>query len=290
MHHVLRTAELEGNLMALERGVAIVTGAGRGLGRAFAIALAEQGFKVAATARTEAEINETAEVIMRSGGHAIAIPGDVTERRAVEHVVTMTEARLGPIDVLVNNAGQLHALGQIGAVDPDVWWREMEINLRGPLLFANAVLPGMSARGQGRILNLASGAGLSPIATGSAYCASKAALIRLTEAIALETQDQGIVTFAVDPGFVRTPMTEYVTQSDAIRGASPDVAAAFDQLLADGKDTPIARPVELLLTLAAGKVDALSGCFLTVNDDLDALLAQTEAIQREERLRLRLAV
>jgi NAD(P)-dependent dehydrogenase (short-subunit alcohol dehydrogenase family) len=224
--------------MSTEHGIALITGAGRGLGRAFAIALAENGFKVAVTARTEAEINATAEAIVRNGGSAIAVPGDVTDRQAVERVVATTEAELGPIDVLINNAGVLNG-GLIGTIDPDEWWRDIEINLRGPFLFVNAVLPGMLARGQGRIINVASGAGLQAIETGAAYCVSKAALIRLSEIIALETTKHGVATFAIHPGTVRTPMNLRFMESEEMRRRSPAVAAWFDQLFAEVQDTPL---------------------------------------------------
>jgi NAD(P)-dependent dehydrogenase (short-subunit alcohol dehydrogenase family) len=274
--------------MSTEQGVALITGAGRGLGRAFAVALAKSGFKVALTARTEAEINATAEAIVRSGGSAIAVPGDVTDRQAVERAIATTEAELGPIDLLINNAGVLNG-GLIGTIDPDEWWRAIEINLRGPFLFVNAIMPGMLSRGRGRIINIASGAGLQAIETGAAYCVSKAALIRLSESIALETTKQGLATFAIHPGTVRTPMNLRFMESEEMRRRSPAIAAWFDQLFAEGHDTPIERSVQLVLALASGKADALSGCFISVDDDLDALLAQAEAIQSEGRLRLRLA-
>ena len=274
--------------MSTEHGVALITGAGRGLGRAFAIALAENGFTVALTARTEAEIDATAQAIVRNGGSAIAVPGDVSDRQAVERAVATTEAELGPIDLLINNAGVLTG-GLVGTTDPDEWWRDIEINLRGPFLFVNAILPGMVARGRGRIINVASGAGLQAIETGASYCVSKAALIRLSEIIALETTRHGLATFAIHPGTVRTPMNLRFMASEEMRRRSPDVAAWFDQLFAEGDDTPIERSVQLVLTLASGKADLLSGCFISVDDDLDALLAQADAIQSEGRLRLRLA-
>jgi NAD(P)-dependent dehydrogenase (short-subunit alcohol dehydrogenase family) len=274
--------------MKLDSSVALITGGGRGLGRAFAFALAERGVKVAITARTEAEIGSAAEAIEQGGGRAIAGNGDVTDRLAVEQTVTITEAELGPIDLLVNNAGMLRALGVVAEIDADGWWREVETNLRGPFLFAHAVLPGMVARRRGRIINVASGAGLQAIETGSAYCVSKAALIRLSENIALETGSQGIVTFAIHPGTVRTPMNAYLHDSDEVGQNAPDVQKWFRELYAEGRDTPIERPVELVLALATGQADALSGCFLDVNDDLDTLVAQAEAIQREDRLRMRL--
>ena len=177
--------------MPIESSVALITGGGRGLGRAFAIALAQHGLKVAVTGRTGAEIQATAQEIVGSGGRAIAIAGDVTDPQAVEQTVARTEAELGPIDLLINNAGMLQALGVIAQIDADDWWREVEVNLHGPLLYTKAVLPGMIDRRRGRIINVASGAGLQAIATGSAYCVSKAALIRLSEAIALETGAYG---------------------------------------------------------------------------------------------------
>ena len=275
--------------MPCTSNVALITAAGRGLGQAFAIALAAHGFQVAVTARTEAEIYATAAQIERAGGRAIAIPGDVTSQQAVERIVARSETELGPIDLLVNNAGTLRALGVIAEIDADEWWREIEINLRGAFLFAHAVLPGMIARRRGRIINVASGAGLEAVATGSAYCVSKAAFIRLSESIALETTSYGIATFAIHPGTVRTPMNAYVHDSDEAGRRAPEVQGWFRQLYAEGRDTPIERPVELVLTLASGRADALSGCFVDVRDDLDTLVSQAESIQREERLRMRLS-
>jgi NAD(P)-dependent dehydrogenase (short-subunit alcohol dehydrogenase family) len=162
---------------------------------------AEVSTKAALTARTEAEINATAEAIVRNGARAIAVPGDVTERQAVERAVATTEAELGPIDVLINNAGVLTG-GLIGTIDADEWWRDIDIHLRGPFLFVNAVLPAMVARRHGRIINLASGAGHQAIETGAAYCVSKAALIGLSEIIALETTKHGLAPFAIHPGTV----------------------------------------------------------------------------------------
>lgn len=274
--------------MPITSNVALITGGGRGLGQAFALALAAHGFQVAVTARTEAEIRATADQITRAGGHAIAIPGDVTSQAAVQHTVARTEAELGPIDLLVNNAGMSRALGVVAEIDADAWWREVEINLRGPFLFAHSVLPGMITRRRGRIINVASAAGLQAIETGSAYSVSKAALIRLSENIALESSSYGIATFAIHPGTVRTPMNAYMHDSDEAGRRSPEVQQWFRQLYAEGRDTPIERSVELVLALASGRADALSGCFLNVQDDLDALVSQAEAIQREERLRMRL--
>ena len=268
--------------------VVLITGGGRGLGRAFAVALAQAGAQVAVTARSEAELAETVELIRQAGGRALALPADVTDRHAVAGVVAAAESRLGPIDVLINSAGSFRALGNAAQVDPDEWWREVEINLRGPFVCAHAVLPGMMARRHGRIINIASAAGLQAIESVSAYGVSKTALIRFTETLAAETQPYGIAVLAAHPGTVRTPMSEYAATSPQIQERAPLVQQWFQQLFAEGGDTPMEQAVAFMLAVASGRVDALSGCYLSVDDDLEALVAQAEAIQREARLTLRL--
>ncbi len=276
--------------MNLNGQVAIVTGGGRGLGRAYALALADAGAAVAVTARTAPELQEVVQEIKQNGGRALAIPADVTDAKAIRQMVATVEQNLGPVDLLINNAGVLRAIGRIAEVEADDWWREVEINVRGPFLCSQAVLPGMIERKRGRIINLASGAGLGAIDAGSAYCLSKAAIIRLSESLAIETKEQGIAVFAIHPGTVRTPMNEYMHDSALVGQRASWLQQWFRQLYAEGKDTPIERSVELVLQLASGKADALSGRYLDVDTDLDELIGQAEVIQRDDLrvLRLRL--
>jgi len=117
--------------MSSEPGVALITGAGRGLGRAFALALAERGFKIAAVARTQAEINATAEAIVRNGGRAVAIAGDVTDRQAVERAVATTEAELGSITLLINNAG-IYPPSDFNHVNYEDWATAFTVNSMAP--------------------------------------------------------------------------------------------------------------------------------------------------------------
>ena len=217
----------------------------------------------------------------------VALPADVTDHHAVVEVVAAAESQLGPIDVLINGAGSFRALGNAAQVDPDEWWREVEINFRGPFVCAHAVLPGMIARRRGRIINIVSAAGLQAIETVSAYGVSKAALIRFTEALAAETQPYGIAVLAAHPGTVRTPMSEYAATSPQIQERAPLVQQWFQQLFAEGGDTPMEQAVAFMLAVASGQADALSGCYLSVDDDLEALVTQAEAIQSEALLRLR---
>ena len=195
---------------------------------------------------------------------------------------------MGPIDVLINGAGGFQALGNAAQVDPDDWWREVEINLRRPFVCAHTVLPGMIARRRGRIINIVHAAGCKAIETVSAYGISKTALIRFTETLAAETQPYGIAVLAAHPGTVRTPMSEYAATSPQIQERAPLVQQWFRQLFAEGGDTPMEQAVAFVLAVASGRADALSGCYLSVDDDLDALVGQAEAIQHEARLTLRL--
>jgi NAD(P)-dependent dehydrogenase (short-subunit alcohol dehydrogenase family) len=267
-----------------------VTGGGRGLGQASALALAQAGVQVVVTARSQSELAHTVELIRHAGGRALALPADVTDHRAVTGVVAAAESQLGPIDVLINSAGSFRALGNAAQVDPDEWWREVEINLRGPFVCAHAVLPGMIARQRGRIINVVSAAGLQAIETVSAYGVGKTALIRFSEALAAETRPYGITVLAGNPGTVRTPMSDHIVTSPEVQKRAPMVQQWFQQLYREGGDTPIKRAVEFMVALASGHADALSGCFLSVDDDLATLIAQAEAIRSEARLTLRLRV
>jgi NAD(P)-dependent dehydrogenase (short-subunit alcohol dehydrogenase family) len=135
-----------------------VTGGGDGLGRAFALALAKAGARVAVTRRRAEPLAETAELVERGRGRALAFPGDVSAPDAVTRVVSTAESQLGPIDILVNNAGVVGPLGYDWQADPEAWWRTFEVNVLGSFRCAREVLAGMVARRRGRIVNVSSGA------------------------------------------------------------------------------------------------------------------------------------
>jgi NAD(P)-dependent dehydrogenase (short-subunit alcohol dehydrogenase family) len=257
-----------GTIVDLAGQVALVTGGGRGIGRAIASALAAAGAAVAVVARSEGELAEVVARIGEAGGRAAAIPTDVSDARAVAAMARAAEATLGPVDLLVNNAGIPGPIGPMWEVDPDAWWRGLEVNLRGPWLCARAVLPGMIARGRGRIVNVASGAGTIAIPYLSSYVVSKAALIRLTEELALEAGALGIRTFAIEPGTVRTAMAEYALDSEDGRRWMPWFRSIFEQ----GRDVPAEVAARLVVLLASGRADALSGRFFTVADDVLGLV------------------
>lgn len=258
-----------------------MTGAGRGIGRAIALALASAGAKVAALARTRSEVDETAAQIEKAGGSAQALVVDVTDAQAVHAAMIEIESAMGPIDLLVNNAGQLGRIGPFVASDPVEWWRVLDTNLRGPMLCTRAVLPGMTARRRGRIISIASST--APLPYLSAYVTSKTALLRFTETVAAETREYGVCLFALGPGTTRTTMSEHSLYSEEGRRWIPWFGRIFEEKL----DVPVEVPAQFVVELASGRADALSGRFLTIFDDLNKLLPRLQEIEREHLYSLR---
>ncbi len=264
--------------------VALVTGGGRGLGCAFAAALAAAGAEVALVARSADQLAATAETIAAAGGRALAVPADVTDEDALREAASRVERELGPVDLLVNNAGVAPPMGPLWETDAEAWWRTVEVNLRGPFLACRILLPGMVARGRGRIVNVASGSGVSAIPFFSAYVTSKTALIRLTEVLAAELRGKGVSLFAIEPGTVRTAMVEDILRSDEGRRWLPWVQRIFDEEL----DSTPESAAEMVLFLASGRADRLSGRFLNRLDDLEAIIAEADEIAATDLLTLRL--
>ena len=264
--------------------VALVTGGGRGLGRAFAQALAGRGAKVAVTARTEQELAATVALIEEAGGTAVALPADVTDHPEVIRVVEAVEEQLGPVDVLANNAGVLGPSGRDWEVDVDDWWHTFDVNLRGAFLFARAVLPGMIARHRGRIVNISSASVNIHLPYASAYGVSKAALTYLANCLDSATKEYGVFVFAYAPGFVRTDVIDQVAESYNIRKSVVDI---YRKRLEDDHDTTLERAVEVFMFLASGRADQLSGRHIDVYDDEVDLVERADDIRRDDLYTLR---
>ena len=264
--------------------VAVVTGGGRGIGRAVAQTLASAGARVAVMARSHAEIEETAALITQAGGIARAFPADVTVPAAVKGAMDDIARALGPVDVLVNNAGVVKPFGPFWETDLDEWWHGMEVNLHGPLQCTLAVLPGMVGRGGGRIINVASNAGTMPTPYYTSYVTSKTALIRFTECLALETKAYGVAVFAISPGTVRTAMSGYSLNSPEGQKWLP----WFRRIMDEKFDVPAERPAKLVLDLASGRADALSGRYLSIYDDLDVMARNVATIEEKDLYSLKL--
>lgn len=263
--------------------VAIVTGGGRGIGQAIAQALATAGAKVAIAARSADQLAQTIEQIKRSGATALPLTVDVTDLQGVQQMVAQVEEELGPVDLLVNNAGFAGRPGPVRETDAETWWRVMAVNVQGPFLCAQAVLAGMTSRRRGRIINVSSGISLGPWRYASAYAVSKAALNRFSENLALETADDNIAVFAIDPGMVRTAMVDELLSAEWEKWDN-----LASRLLKEGHDVPPERAAQLTVALASGKADVLTGRFIGIEDDLDEMVTKAHSIQEEELYLLRM--
>jgi NAD(P)-dependent dehydrogenase (short-subunit alcohol dehydrogenase family) len=237
---------------------ALVTGGGRGIGRTIAAELTRAGWSVAVTGRTAQSLDDA----VRSGDAALGVAGDVTDRGAVEHAVLRAEAELGPLDLIVANAGRFASAGPIWAHDPDEWWRDTEVNLRGVQLALWAGLRAMVPRRKGRIVVLGSGIGTAGMPFASSYSVSKTGVMRLVESVAGELEGTGVSVFVISPGMVATEMTQF---PEAFLEHYPDWR---DMAATEG--VPPERAAELVLELASGRHDALSGRFVRLTTDLAA--------------------
>jgi NAD(P)-dependent dehydrogenase (short-subunit alcohol dehydrogenase family) len=267
----------------LEGQVALVTGGGRGIGLAIGEALGSAGARVALAARSEGELAEAVGVVGARGGVARGWALDVTDLEAVVRVAGEVEAAFGPVTLLVNNAGTAQEPGPLWEADPDGWWRDLEVHVRGAFNCCRAVLPGMVARRRGRVVNIGSMVGARDEPYVSAYACAKAAYFRLTGTLAAETAGHGVTVLCVSPGLVRTRMVEESLLGEAGRRWRPQISAIPPE-----EYTPAERVGELLARIAAGDADPLSGRFLHAEDNLDKLLADAGRVVTEDLLTLRL--
>lgn len=193
--------------MSLAGHAAVVTGGGRGIGRACALALADAGVRVCLSARTADELERVAEEIAAAGGEAFAHAVDVTDPRSVDSLAEAARHRLGAVSILVNNAGTATS-APVHRITRDAWDRVMAVNATGTFLCTKAFLPAMVEAGWGRIVNVASVAGLTGSPYIAAYAASKHAVIGFTRSVAAEVARKGVTVNAVCPGYVDTEMTQ----------------------------------------------------------------------------------
>jgi 3-oxoacyl-[acyl-carrier protein] reductase len=245
-------------------GVALVTGGGRGIGAGIARELASAGMRVAVTGRTAEQVEAVASEV--SG---LALTGDVSRTDDVQEWVERTVAELGPIDLLVANAGTGGPRVPSWEADLEQWWRTFEVNVLGVHLCCRAVVPGMLGRGSGRIVITGSGAAYLPGSRTTAYPASKAAVWRYGESLAAELRDR-VPVFVISPGLVRTEMTE-------------------DWFPDDAPWTPPELAPRLVRALASGRADALAGRYLHAeHDDVDDLIRRADEIAANDLNTIRL--
>ena len=245
-------------------GVALVTGGGRGIGAGIARELADAGMRVAVTGRTTEQVDSVAGEIA-----GLALVGDVSRADDVARWVVTVERELGPVDLLVANAGIGNPPGATWETPVDAWWRVFEVNVLGVHLSCRAVIPGMLARGGGRIVITGSGAAYLPGIRHAAYPASKAAVCRYGETLAGEL-DGRIPVFFLSPGLVRTAMTDPTFPDDA-------------------PWTPPELAPRLVRVLASGRADALAGRYLHAeHDDIEALILRADDVVANDLNAIRL--
>ena len=236
---------------ALADRVAIVTGAGRGIGRAVAQALAREGAAVALAARTRGEVAAVAEAIRNAGGRALAVPTDVSQDAQVEALVDETVGQLGPVDILVNAAG-VAAFGPVAGAKPEDWDAMLAVNLRAVMVCCRAVLPPMLRRRSGTIVNVASVAAGRAIAGAAAYAATKAGVVAWSHVLAEELRADGVRVGVISPGAVDTPLWDAVAGGpDRARMLTPDTVARVVLLMVT---LPPGATLEDLTLLPAGGI------------------------------------
>jgi 3-oxoacyl-[acyl-carrier protein] reductase len=254
--------------------VALVTGAGSGIGRAAALALGDAGFAIGLIGRSEGRLQETRALAEARGVRAVVAPADVTDEAAVRAAVAAMEAELGVVTALVNNAGSMRAIGPLWSVRPEDWWTDVRSSLGGVYTCSRVVVPGMIAAGEGRIVNVVSYAAVRPAPYETAYAAAKAGVASLTEALAASLEPHGISVFSFAPGFTETEMTRRMIESEEGRRWLPEA----------GRRAPLdaESSARAIVALLRGDADVLNGRFLHTLDDFETLVARSDEIQRDE--------
>ena len=267
----------------LDGKVALITGGGRGIGQAIAHAYAAEGARLALAARTDAELQETAQSIRdRCGSDVITVLTDVTVRAQVENAVTQTLQRYGVIDVLVNNAGNTGEIGPLWLLDPDRWANTISVHVLGTFYGCRAAIPAMLERGGGRIVNMSGVGGPND----TSYDAAKTAIVNITENLSVELAGTGITVNAISPGSIHTRMWEEVR--DMALAAGDVEMYEKGVAVTSGGGASIERAAELAVLLGSDQCGNLSGrliraamdTFEDIPDRVDAIMSSDAYLLR----------
>jgi len=246
----------------LKDKISIITGGSRGIGKAIAIAFAKEGSHLVLTSRTEAELEATKREIENSSSTRVEIfRADVSQPKEVKDLVDFTLVKFATIDVLVNCAGVQAPIGLVADINSEKWIQTIDINLYGTFLCIKAVLPTMMENKKGKIIDFSGGGAVSPRPRFSAYSASKAAVVRLTEIIAEEVKEYNIDINVVAPGAVNTRLLDEVLEAGEAAGKE-ELAKAIKQKQEGG--VPLEKVAELAVFLASSKSDGLSGRLISL--------------------------
>ena len=254
--------------MLLAEKVAVITGGGRGIGRAIALKFAGEGAAVVVAARTNSEIEAVSQEIRKTGGRATAVPADVADEKQCERLIHEAASQFGKVDILVNNAGEYGPVKPIEEISPAEWDRVVAVHLRGAYLLTRLVLPEMYARGSGVILNISSLSAKSAFAWGSPYAAAKAGMLGLTRVAAAEAARKGVRVNAICPGPVtETKMSKDLGQTLAKRlGVSKeDQLRGFLNTILQGRGQTTNEIAAAALFLCSDEASAITGQALNVD-------------------------
>ncbi len=269
--------------MRLQDQVALITGAGRGIGRAIALAYAREGARLALAARTLSELEETANQVEALGAPTCVLPTDVTEQTEVEEMVRRTLERFSSLDILVNNAGLAGPVGPLQDNDVSYWSRTIQVNIIGVFLCCRAALPVMISRDRGKIINLYGGRGRNL----SSYGASKVAVADITATLALELEGKNIQVNALSPGSIDTRMWEETR--DAAQAIGDVELFEYGRRVTTGGGESIERVAELAVLLASEASNSLTGRVIqAVSEDFSTLHQRIPLIMASDACTLQL--
>ena len=252
--------------MKLTEKRAVITGAGRGIGEAIALAFAAQGARLVLVSRSTEALEHVARKARDIGAPVATLTADVSRAETGSSVVDIARREYGGIDILVNNAGVYGPIGPFAETDFDAWWRAMEVNLGGTARITHAVVPHMVAQRRGKIVNLSGGGATSPLPNLTAYSVSKTAVVRLTENLSEELKPHNIQVNAIAPGTVNTRLQDQLLAAgEQVAG---DLFVRIKAMRETGKGSvPPALVAELAVFLASADADAITGKLISAPHD-----------------------
>ncbi len=260
---------------SLNGQVAVVTGSGRGFGRAIAQGLAAEGASVVVTARSQGEIDETVALIEQAGGQAVAATSDVTQRADIENLRTVAEKAFGPVTLAIHNAGVPWPFGPTWYVDPDRWWEAQAVHVRAEMYMIHTFVAPMVESGGGRFIVTTSMAGVNVRANINGYGVAKSTQIRVAQYLGAEGAEYGVFAFAIHPGNVLTGISDLSVNDPDAQKYNPDFVGNLTSRMAVDEDGSegLKACADLCVKLGSGAYDGLTGRYLKPDDDLDAMLA-----------------
>jgi 3-oxoacyl-[acyl-carrier protein] reductase len=266
--------------MLLKDKISIITGSGRGIGKAISKQFSREGSFVVLAARSSDEMDETLKEIEKSCGRGISIKTDISKIDDVTRLVDKVIKEYSKIDILVNNAGVIKPIGPIHMIKSQEWEDHIKTNLFGTFYCIRAVLPFMILQNYGKIINMSGGGAFNAMPNFSAYGASKAAIVRITEIVAAEVKNYNISVNAIAPGAIKTRITTDILESGDMAGIESERAR---EVIEKGGSS-IDKVTQLASFLASPESDGLSGKTISAKwDDLDFIKKNITTIQKSDK-------